>query len=124
MAGTVNALQRRVRHLSALLLLLVAAVAGPGALSAQEHRPARASLDAFAALEQAQPATIAAQQPLARAAAPDDNDRSNGDPPPILPATASTAAAVAGRTQVRDAPATGATARPYSLPPARAPPAM
>lgn len=123
MAATVNALQRRVRHLSALLLLLVAAVAGPGALSAQEHRPARASLDAFAALEQAQPATIAAQQPLARAAAP-DNDRSNGDPPPILTATASAAAAVAARAEARDALVTGATARRYSLPPARAPPAM
>jgi hypothetical protein len=124
MAGTVNALQRRVRHLSALLLLLVAAVAGPGALSAQEHRPARASLDAFAALEQAQPATISVQQPLARAAAPDDNDRSHGDPPPILTTTASIAGGVSAGAEARDALTTGATARRYSLPPARAPPAM
>lgn len=123
MAGTVNALQRRVRHLSALLLLLVAAVAGPGALSAQEHHPTRAGVEAFFGLEQAQPATLSVQQPLARAAAPDDNDRSNGDGPPILPAMAWTAAAVAARAQAQDAPAAGAAAHPYSLPPARAPPA-
>jgi hypothetical protein len=124
MVGTLNELQRRVRHLSALLVLLVAAIAGPGALAAQEHHSARASLDALAGFEQAQPATIALQQPLARAAAPDDNDRPNGDPPPILAATASAAGAVSVGAEARDAPATGATARPYSLPPARAPPAM
>ncbi|MEA1012961.1 hypothetical protein [Sphingosinicella sp. LY1275] len=113
-----------MRHLSALLVLLVAAIAGPGPLSAQEHHPARASLDAFAGLEQAQPAMIALQQPLARAAAPDDNDRSNGDPPPILAATAPTAGGVSARAEARDAPATGLVRRPHSLPSARAPPAM
>ena len=123
MVRTANALQRRLRHLSALLLLLVAAVAGPDALSAQEHHPARASFDAFAGLEQAQPATLSIQQPVARAAAPDDNDRSHGDPPPILIAAAPAAGAVSTRAEEHVAPAIGATAHPYTLPPARAPPA-
>ena len=124
MVGTLNELRSKVRHLSALLVLLVAAIAGPGALSAQEHHSARASIDALAGFEQAQPATIALQQPLARAAAPDDSDRPNGDPPPILAATASTVGGVSVGAEPRNAPAADATARPYSLPPARAPPAM